>query len=213
MIDSLLSFPVLHELSPQAKHTLSNPYNIHAAVMAAFPREQVGRVLWRADMGSSKKNTVITVRCPIEPCWDRMVEAGASVANVGATFSHLRDGQEYDFVLRANPCITRAGRRIPIAGDTALSQWMVAQAGKIGADINARQLQVTVEPAWSKRTSHGEKNITIQTVDFEGLLKVTDAEAFKAGLFAGIGKAKGFGCGLLWIMPPYNNQERQPCTS
>lgn len=204
MIDSFLSFPVTHELSPRAKHTLSNPYNIHAAVMAAFPREQVGRVLWRADMGSSKKNTVITVRCPIEPDWTHMVDAGASVANVGATFSHVTAGQDYDFVLRANPCVTRAGRRIPLAGEAALSQWMIAQAGKIGADVDSRKLHVTVEPLWSKAKESGARVITIQTVDFEGRLSVTDAEAFRAGLIAGIGKAKGFGCGLLWIMPPHS---------
>ena len=43
------------------------------------------------------------------------------------------------------------------------------------------------------------KPIVMSTLDFEGLLEVTDVEKFKKILFEGIGSAKAFGCGLMLI--------------
>jgi len=45
----------------------------------------------------------------------------------------------------------------------------------------------------------GAKPILFSTVDFDGVLEVTDADVFSAALQHGIGPAKGFGCGLLLI--------------
>lgn len=46
-----------------------------------------------------------------------------------------------------------------------------------------------------------KKDIRFSTVDFSGLLEVTDSTAFGSTLFKGIGHAKAFGCGLLLIKP------------
>jgi len=44
------------------------------------------------------------------------------------------------------------------------------------------------------------KPITFSTLDFNGILTVTDADVFiKECLYKGIGPAKGFGCGLMMI--------------
>ena len=37
------------------------------------------------------------------------------------------------------------------------------------------------------------------SVDFEGEIEVTDADLFTKALFDGIGPAKGFGCGLMFV--------------
>jgi CRISPR system Cascade subunit CasE len=36
-------------------------------------------------------------------------------------------------------------------------------------------------------------------LDFEGRLKIVDADRFKQALFEGIGSAKAFGCGLMLV--------------
>jgi CRISPR system Cascade subunit CasE len=41
--------------------------------------------------------------------------------------------------------------------------------------------------------------IRYSTIDFQGVLNVTDSEKFQAVLFKGIGKAKAFGCGLMLV--------------
>jgi CRISPR system Cascade subunit CasE len=43
--------------------------------------------------------------------------------------------------------------------------------------------------------------VQISTLDFTGLLTVTDPERFTTALFNGIGPAKGFGCGLMMVRP------------
>ena len=45
----------------------------------------------------------------------------------------------------------------------------------------------------------GRPSIRFSTIEFDGLLKVIDPELFLKGLYAGIGPAKGFGCGLMMV--------------
>jgi len=37
------------------------------------------------------------------------------------------------------------------------------------------------------------------TVDFQGILTVTDPELFRKALYEGLGKSKAFGCGLMLV--------------
>lgn len=47
----------------------------------------------------------------------------------------------------------------------------------------------------------GKHSVTISTIEFTGLLTVTDPESFIQTLFQGLGPAKGFGCGLMMVRP------------
>lgn len=47
----------------------------------------------------------------------------------------------------------------------------------------------------------GKHLITITTMDFDGVLEVTDPEKMYQTLIEGIGPSKGFGCGLLLVKP------------
>ena len=42
--------------------------------------------------------------------------------------------------------------------------------------------------------------MTLSVVTFEGILKVTDRDAFRRSMVSGIGRAKAYGCGLLTVM-------------
>ena len=46
---------------------------------------------------------------------------------------------------------------------------------------------------------NGNRPISFSTLDFGGLLTVTDKQAFEKSLFFGIGPAKGMGCGMLMV--------------
>ncbi|MDO5861572.1 MAG: type I-E CRISPR-associated protein Cas6/Cse3/CasE [Thermoplasmata archaeon] len=48
----------------------------------------------------------------------------------------------------------------------------------------------------------GVQKISFSTVVIEGLLEVTDSDAFEKALYSGIGTAKGFGCGMLMVKRP-----------
>ena len=47
----------------------------------------------------------------------------------------------------------------------------------------------------------GKHAVTLSTIDFTGLLTVTDPALFVPALFHGLGPAKGFGCGLMMVRP------------
>ena len=49
--------------------------------------------------------------------------------------------------------------------------------------------------------AHGSGKVTLVTAQFDGQLRVTDAQAFQRCLRQGIGRAKSFGCGLLTVAP------------
>lgn len=50
----------------------------------------------------------------------------------------------------------------------------------------------------------GQHRVRIGTATFEGRLRVTDADRFTDILLAGIGPAKGYGCGLMTLARPHN---------
>lgn len=68
---------------------------------------------------------------------------------------------------------------------------------------DANALQLVVSNAEKRRFPQGEKGrtITLATAQYDGLLEVADAESLKHALRFGIGHAKGFGCGLMTLVP------------
>ncbi|EPE7077905.1 type I-E CRISPR-associated protein Cas6/Cse3/CasE [Cronobacter sakazakii] len=127
------------------------------------------------------------------------------------------EGTALRFSLRANPVVTRNGKRHDVLmnakrewqlnqkqgalwtmQEQAALAWLDAQGEKGGFRLSQacvaayRQQQVV-----KKR---GEL-IQFSTVDYEGALIVTDPARFIARLHEGIGKCRAFGCGLMLIKP------------
>ena len=58
-------------------------------------------------------------------------------------------------------------------------------------------------PAPSPRRSDGaERSVTFRQATFDGVLRVDDPTLLRDSLVSGIGRAKGYGCGLLTLAPP-----------
>jgi len=51
------------------------------------------------------------------------------------------------------------------------------------------------------RDSQRKHRVTLTTVTFDGRLQVTDPDALRRTLTAGLGKAKAYGCGLMTLAP------------
>jgi CRISPR system Cascade subunit CasE len=49
--------------------------------------------------------------------------------------------------------------------------------------------------------SRRETSVTLRVATFEGVLEVRDRDSFVHALSFGIGRAKGYGCGLMTIAP------------
>ena len=87
--------------------------------------------------------------------------------------------------------------------DKTLEVWLCDKGERLGFVVvrDARQGRLKFQAEgyqWHALPKKG-KNAGFSSVDFEGEIEVVDAELFAKALFAGIGPAKGFGCGLLLI--------------
>ncbi|GLW59744.1 type I-E CRISPR-associated protein Cas6/Cse3/CasE [Hydrogenophilus thermoluteolus] len=132
----------------------------------------------------------------------------------------LQAGQKLAFLLRANPVVRRDRERHDIVMDKkkrigwkslppeerpplpelihrAGLDWLSGQGKRHGFNIDHGA--VRVDGYCQHHTRRGGHAIHFSTLDFTGLLTVTDPELFRKALFQGIGPAKAFGCGLLLV--------------
>jgi CRISPR system Cascade subunit CasE len=139
----------------------------------------------------------------------------------------VKKGQIFSFVLRANPirakrddehkqhrhdvvmeAKTRFKKKqgvLPQEADIVQEAGFVwlAQKGEInGFFIRGEDIRADGYLQHQFKKAKGNHEIRISTIDFTGLLTVTDPDAFIRALFTGIGPAKGFGCGMIMIKRP-----------
>lgn len=105
------------------------------------------------------------------------------------------------------------GKRVALMRESDQAAWLGRQAQRAGFRlVSVRRLAewpdtkpdvpaLVTAGGGNSTGSRGGARLTFTTVLFEGVLEVTDAQAFAAALKGGIGPGKAFGCGLLSIAP------------
>ena len=139
----------------------------------------------------------------------------------------ISNGQSFRFMLRANPVIdvrcnnARSSRhdvvmyeqkrigykqmsrtdRIPLSQlvQNVCTGWLDTRSGSNGFSINRDLVRADGYRRHRNRIPNRNSTIQFSSVDFEGILSVTDPDLFTSMLFKGIGKSKAFGCGLMLI--------------
>lgn len=205
-------------LNPQRRHCralLANPEMLHAAVLSGFPpdageQSDRGRVLWRIDRDGEK--TVLWIVSPDVPSLEHLQEqAGWSEKKTWETRDYttltgrLMKGQQYGFRLVANPVhtVTEGGvkkRRAHQKAEYQL-QWLLDRQESMGIRFLSEGESPAAVVSGSERLVFNRKGrkVTIVRAGFQGLLEVVDRDRLEATLISGIGKAKGYGCGLLTL--------------
>ncbi|WP_424936071.1 MULTISPECIES: type I-E CRISPR-associated protein Cas6/Cse3/CasE [Bacteria] len=197
-----------------ARRLLESPHALHAAVLAGFPDPsptEAGRVLWRLDnLRGQKALHIVSPQRPDlthlaeQAGWPSLEEAW-EVRPYGDVLDRIESGQRYRFRLTANPTRsernTDGGRGRPYGHVTVAQQekWLRDRAGRSGFRIGEDDLIVL-----DRRTlsfSRRETTVTLRVAAYEGVLEVTDREALVHALSFGIGRAKGYGCGLMTLAP------------
>jgi CRISPR system Cascade subunit CasE len=219
----------LNPVSPAVRADLADLASLHRTVMRAFPddaglsaREAHG-VLHRVDEDARRGRFALLVQSATRPDLARLPAgyfldlrddldlAGSgshenpAVREVDKERERIRSGDLFAFRLRANTTRkitkldeatglpTKNGRRVPVRGDDGRLAWLARHAAKAGFQVgDVRVLELPV------RSSRG-RGLTLAGASFEGNLRVTDADAFRAALADGIGPGKAFGFGLLSI--------------
>ncbi|RSX53793.1 CRISPR-associated protein, Cse3 family [Bifidobacterium goeldii] len=214
-----------------ARQLITSPYRTHAAVESAFPPGSVrdgeeGRILWRLDTLPQDHSVWLYVVSPQAPDFTHIIEQAGwpmqaqwESKDYTPLLSRIAVGQQWQFRLRANP-VRKArvdkGLRPKANGEgiigtiqghvTAEQQrnWLIARAETHGFSImldDNGDPSVIVSQRHRERFQRDGQTVTLATAVFDGRLTVTDADLFRHTLCHGIGRAKGFGCGLMTIAP------------
>ncbi|NKY87915.1 type I-E CRISPR-associated protein Cas6/Cse3/CasE [Nocardia veterana] len=143
----------------------------------------------------------------------------------GELLDILQPGQSWHFRLTANPvrgvpkpfptstaaqgATVGKGRGAPRGLNSAQQlDWFHRQASRYGfitcecGPNDDRQPDVAIVDRHTARFRRGNgtaNNVTLSMATFEGTLIVTDATLLKSALINGIGRGKGYGCGLLTL--------------
>jgi len=206
-----------------ARLVCRNGYRLHQSLWELFKDEGQRRsFLYRRMEGREWPGFyVVSNRQPLDTAdlWNIQVKDYAP---------KLTAGMRLAFSLCANPVITRrtadgnkaarhdvvmdAKNRLKKDGaadehrfsPTELTQfvgfsWLAARAEKHGFTVQEELVRVEGYQQHRLYKPRGSQPICFSTIEFNGLLTVTDPEGFQQALYYGIGPAKAFGCGLLLV--------------
>lgn len=188
-----------------------NPYQLHQALWRLFPGQEDAErdFLFRVEQMQNGVGASVLLQSILQP------QTGEQCPLILAQRDYVlnvQNGQRLRFRLRANPIKTikdcskgtveKKGKiftktvRVPLLHEEQQQAWLER---KLQDFAQLETLIVQPEPVLYFRKAKEGRSGKIQTVMFDGVLTVTDAEAFKSQTTQGIGAAKAFGCGLLSI--------------
>ena len=201
----------------QQKMQNSGLYAIHQWLWQLFPNQEKRCFLFREErIGKGYQYYLLSEIAPLTNHELFLVETKPYQPK-------LTDGMKLIFSLRANPVVFKNGKRsdvmmnakylakqqgldneIKIRQNEAAINWLIKQSESRGFSLSTtdgQQLDCTVinytQEQFIKKSNL--KPITYSSVDYQGVLTVTDVDLFLNTIYQGVGKSKGFGCGLFLL--------------
>ena len=180
---------------------LKDAYSVHKIVYSLFPKQddQLRDFIY-ADKGgdwNSRLILILSERKPEIPNFGKIVSREVFESFLGWNY--------YGFEVVVNPT-QRNGpskKTTPIRGQEDLHRWFIQKAPSWGFEVEPDSLQISHTGVLNfEKVKDGK--IFAQThgsATFVGKLKVIDKYIFVKSFKQGIGRAKGFGFGLLQIVP------------
>jgi CRISPR system Cascade subunit CasE len=188
-----------------ARRQLRDAYDWHQLVWQAFPgrdgqqRDFLTR-LDRRERDQTFRLLIVSPCAPVRPDrWATAPEAWQTREITPAFLAH----RHYRFQLRANPTKREnvSRKRLPLRMPEEQGQWFDRKAVQSGFVVEAGSLRIIPEGReWFRVEKRGHSGVH-HAVEFEGMLSVVDLPAFRTAFVRGIGSAKGFGFGLLALVP------------
>lgn len=203
----------------QGRKLLTNPQALHAAVCASFPPDidqRNGRILWRLDQRGHEN--ILYIVGPEKPTAVHIVEQAGwdtrppQSADYDRFLGQLMRGQQWGFELVANPTKSlqkpggRRGQVVARLSATSQLEWLHSKAESMGVTFGSLKegtaQVVGREPVYFNRKDSDHSHfgrVHIVRVRFQGRLEVTEPDRLRQTLVNGVGRAKGYGCGLLTL--------------
>ena len=221
----LLSRIHLDPLCREVRRDVIDPYQVHSTLCRAFSMPDTkcpeGEFLWRLEPETNPAGCPrILVQSRAIPDWKRIGVQGWLAENDPAIdlryrlkLDALTAGKRFRFRLRANPCVTRNGKRLGLLKPEEQEKWIGRKGDQHGfslpglkaLDLSGSPLERIDVRVSQQQMLRGKQrtgnDIGVYSVLFDGLLMVTEPERFRNALQTGVGHGKVMGLGLLSVAP------------
>lgn len=215
---------LLHRLhldprSREARRDLADPYQMHSTLCRAFAgpdvRVEAGAFLWRAEPEQRERAPQLLVQSRGPADWHRINVPGwaSRIDDPVDLEARLRPliaiGRRFRFRLRANPSVSRDGKRVGLMDLSAQLGWILRKGAMHGFALDLRNTHspdprpdvLVSEEGMVRARQHDGNGIRVFAVRYDGELTVEDTERFASALQSGIGHGKAVGLGLLSVAP------------
>lgn len=202
-----------------------------AVLASFAPGSDPGRPLWRLDPDPVHGVALFLVSSAAPSLehvaeqfgWPSCDTGQGLTKNYDAFLGSISTGDQFAFRLTANPTVSisdrsngrRRGHVVPLKTRDDQLAWLEKRSASAGFQFaisgSAESVGVPLLPdlrlvdreqvAFRRGRGKADPKVTIERVTFEGRLLVTDADAIRVALTSGIGRAKGYGCGLMTLAP------------
>jgi CRISPR system Cascade subunit CasE len=194
----------------QVQKELANRYELHRTLLRAFPStlSVEERILYRLETDAHKSQVSVLIQSQGIPEWSVLPDGYLFVdAEIKPYEIHLVNGQTLIFRLLANPTrrIDQPGnepgsieksKRVGLLKEEEQQGWIIRKSTLNGFKL----ISVRSTPQQDVVGYRQRQLITLQAVQFDGMLEVMDADLLDIAVRKGIGSGKGFGFGLLSLI-------------
>lgn len=209
----------------EARRDLGDPYQLHATLCRAFCESDrkcpEGEFLWRIEPETDSAGYPrVLIQSRTLPDWSSIGVTGW-LAKVDPSvdlkerlkLDSLKVDKRFRFRLRANPCVTRNGKRVGLMQPKDQGNWIKRKGEWHGfslpqlasfdlSESPQERIDVRISQQQMLRgKQHSGNGILIYSVMYDGILMLTDPGKFRDGLQTGIGHGKAMGLGLLSVVP------------
>jgi CRISPR system Cascade subunit CasE len=136
-----------------------------------------------------------------------MSSVGWATVETTPLHDRLAGGQEWVFRVTANPVHSKrgpAGGRGKRYGHVTVTQqedWLRSRSAEWGFEVLKASVTSRKRLSFSRGSDGEQRSVTLSVATFDGVLRVLEPGAFRGSLINGIGRAKGYGCGLITLAP------------
>ena len=201
---------------PKVRRDLGSAYEMHRTLSRAFaksPDDRPARFLWRLEpqsVGAAiNKPPTVLVQSAQPGDWAALGDCpgylcGRAEAQRVQLDRLLQAGGTRLFRLMCNPTVTRSGKRLGLLRESEQHEWLRRQGITQGFEVTSARVERSERVSWAQ--GRGGHRITVQVVQFDGMLRVVDPGKLAVTLVQGIGHAKALGLGMLSLAPARANE-------
>ena len=192
----------------QTMRALAAPNVFHGAIESCDETRM--RKLWRVDtLGGERYLLILSEeQFDLTGAAEQFGHDGSYESRpYDSLLERIKNGSRWQFRLAANPTVqkydekTDRGKVMAHITTEHQGEWLKRQAEKHGFSLNDGEWLVTGSRWYVFRKNRDSKNtVRMLAAAYDGILTVTDAEAFRKALCSGIGREKAYGMGMLTVM-------------